>query len=641
MKRFLLTLFLFLFCSVPKALAQNYDFTINSYDFYMAVRENKTFSIKEVINVDFNTPRHGIYRTLPKSGNLQREYGQQEKYKAKISQVKVNEPFTIEDGWENLDGNSYTYTGKYKIKIGDPHTTVNGEKQYIIDYLYRMSPDKLNEQDELYFNIIGTEWEAPISNVRFWIALPKNFDKNKIYLYAGDLGSQDYSKIKYRVEGQKIIGTYYATLQPGEALTIRVPLPEGYFIKPPLIDFAELQKYLTPEYIPFLIPFLLLIVSALLWYIYGRDDKAIAIVEFESPNGYNPVEIAYIYNQEASNADVATLLIYLANKGYIKIEQTETDANSLYQHSDDFIIKKVKDYDGKDALERVFFSALFKEKDTLSKFELESCTELSTAAEKITAEINKAAGILFTKTSSKKQNLVRSFMFISWILVSIYVGVKTIPLLILFLIIFPTVGYLILVTPLIKFICGQKGLKQLNSLIVTCLFGTFWMGITCTVLGTFIAASNGADYLLPILSTILCIIGMGIFEVLMQKWTAEGQNIYNRVLGFKNYIEKVEIDKLQRLVEQDPMYFYNIIPYAYVFGLNSTWFKKFEGITCPPPNYYSGNSFNSRFLTGTTTGIISAVNTAATPVASSSGSGSSSGGGSSGGGGGGGGGVSW
>ena len=46
-----------------------------------------------------------------------------------------------------------------------------------------------------------------------------------------------------------------------------------------------------------------------------------------------------------------------------------------------------------------------------------------------------------------------------------------------------------------------------------------------------------------------------------------------------------DIDKLNELVEDDPEYFYHIIPYAYVFGLTNKWIRNFEDIPVVTPDW--------------------------------------------------------
>ena len=41
-------------------------------------------------------------------------------------------------------------------------------------------------------------------------------------------------------------------------------------------------------------------------------------------------------------------------------------------------------------------------------------------------------------------------------------------------------------------------------------------------------------------------------------------------------------------MEEDPSYFYNILPYAYVMGLTDKWIKAVENIAVPPADWYDG-----------------------------------------------------
>lgn len=70
-------------------------------------------------------------------------------------------------------------------------------------------------------------------------------------------------------------------------------------------------------------PILFLVIALLLWYKYGRDDQVVETVEFYPPQGFNSLEVGFLYKGKAENQDVTSLLIYLANQGYIKIAETE------------------------------------------------------------------------------------------------------------------------------------------------------------------------------------------------------------------------------------------------------------------------------------------------------------------------------
>ena len=71
--------------------------------------------------------------------------------------------------------------------------------------------------------------------------------------------------------------------------------------------------------------------------------------------------------------------------------------------------------------------------------------------------------------------------------------------------------------------------------------------------------------------------------------------IYARVKGFRDFLVTAEKEKLEALVEQNPHYFYDILPYTYALNVSKKWVKKFENIPMPEVdmgtfNYFDGDS---------------------------------------------------
>lgn len=136
---------------------------------------------------------------------------------------------------------------------------------------------------------------------------------------------------------------------------------------------------------------------------------------------------------------------------------------------------------------------------------------------------------------------------------------------------------------------------------------------------------------------------MVVCLVYLPKRTKYGIEMLEKLSGFKNFLKTVEKDRLESLVMDNPNYFYDILPFAYVFGISDKWIKKFESISLQAPSWYdSSDAFNiSSFEAFMSSAMASAQGAMSSSPSSSSSSGGSSGGGSSGGGSGGGGGGSW
>lgn len=78
----------------------------------------------------------------------------------------------------------------------------------------------------------------------------------------------------------------------------------------------------------------------------------------------------------------------------------------------------------------------------------------------------------------------------------------------------------------------------------------------------------------------------------------EGHNIglFRELLGFKQFLEVAEKDRLKLLAEESPSYFYDILPYVHVFNLSSLWIDKFKDIEVSPSAWFDGQRQYERGL---------------------------------------------
>ena len=173
------------------------------------------------------------------------------------------------------------------------------------------------------------------------------------------------------------------------------------------------------------------------------------------------------------------------------------------------------------------------------------------------------------------------------------------------------------------------------------------LGFMVLLAGIVILVSNWQSKLWLGIAVVASAIIIIIFGLLMAKKTKKGTVLYQKLLGFKEFIKTVEKDRLQEFLKQDENYFDKVLPYAIVFDIADTWKDKLKGLEVPPPKWYSGyygNNFSTlMFLNSLDKSMNAMTNTFySTPQSSGSSGGSFGGGGGfSGGGFGGGGGSSW
>ena len=78
--------------------------------------------------------------------------------------------------------------------------------------------------------------------------------------------------------------------------------------------------------------------------------------------------------------------------------------------------------------------------------------------------------------------------------------------------------------------------------------------------------------------------------MLMKARTEKSAQWLGRILGLKRFIKSAELPRLEKLVYENPDYFYNILPYAYVMALSDKWAKNFNKIDIKAPEWYSSST---------------------------------------------------
>ncbi len=175
------------------------------------------------------------------------------------------------------------------------------------------------------------------------------------------------------------------------------------------------------------------------------------------------------------------------------------------------------------------------------------------------------------------------------------------------------------------------------------------LGFTAAFLAIWGSGITQTWYLLPILLPL----GLGLLMIapFMSKKTKHGMEVHAHILGFKEFIDVAEKDRVkffqeikdQMTKDEQIVTFERLLPYAVAFGMGDRWADLFDGILVDysPVWYAGGNDFNMRSFGNSLNDMSSGMKAASVSPSSSSSGGSFSSGGFSGGGFGGGGGSSW
>ncbi len=581
----LISAFLLWLSLAGSAMAENFDIT--NYDVEINVDKDKSAFITETIDVNFFYPSHGIYREIPSKN-------------ATVTDVSVSE--------RNKKSRSMDKTN---IKIGNPNQLITGPHRYIIQYRYNYYDGK----DEFYHNIIGTEWKTNINRASFKVVLPEPVDSSQVGLSIGQYGTAGFDgDAIYHVDGRVIFGETARALAPYEGITLRVEVPHGYF------KFREnpIKKYTIPGL------FLLTIIAFMTWFIHGKDDQVIPFVNFYPIKGLNAIENELAYKGKASTQGIVALLVELAQKGCIKIE---THGTSWTLHK----LKEPTDLDDNqlDLLKAIFGGS----KTKVTKGDLETSRSFYKNCRDIIKDVNKKRSKIFYASSiSFKLRALMTACCIG-VLVLTFLPVFNFSVYELFQ------NFPVLLFPLIALIVLYSTIASSNRNWLQIIFIIIWsIGFGGVPLMLLLTNAFTLENRAVTVFGAICLVISAICTYQLPRRNPRGQSFLEHLKGLKKFIEVAEKPKLQQLVKQDPQYFYNILPMAYIFGISDKWIKQFEDITKLTPEWYSGTHLSSTRFNNFTRSFssVSVPSTANGGISRSSG-----GGGFSGGGGGGGGGGSW
>jgi uncharacterized membrane protein len=121
-----------------------------------------------------------------------------------------------------------------------------------------------------------------------------------------------------------------------------------------------------------------------------------------------------------------------------------------------------------------------------------------------------------------------------------------------------------------------------------------------------------------------------LFARQMSAHTVEGARTRIAVLGFQEFMNRVDADRLKRM---PPDTFEKFLPFAMALGVEHNWAQAFAGIVQNPPAWYVGpygyNSFNPIYFSNSMHSMSNDMSQvfASAPRSSSSGSGFGGGGG--------------
>jgi uncharacterized membrane protein len=314
-KIFLLSLVnLFLFLSWSGVEAQE---IISDYKVEIKINKDSSLDVREDINYNFgNRERHGVYRIIPIT--YATAGGNKRTIKIKKVAVKMDEKdvdFSVDKRGENLE-----------IKIGNKYKLISGEHNYTISYRVLGALNYFPEETELYWNVIGPDWDVPIQRVLTKVEAPRIIKED---CFKGEYGSTERCQFEQLSEREAVFNFY--SLQPGEEATIVVAVDKEEVIEPSW--WRKWQWFLMDNWILFL-PLGTLMWAFNRWWNHGRDPKGrgTIIPYYDVPDNLSVAEVSAVLHNSLRSKDISAMIIQLAVKGFIKIKREKV--GKVFKHTD-------------------------------------------------------------------------------------------------------------------------------------------------------------------------------------------------------------------------------------------------------------------------------------------------------------------
>jgi len=440
------------------------------------------------------------------------------------------QPLAVTDGAGRplrYQAGSERHYRKFKIWIPDAQ---DAARTVVFRYRVANALRFFTDHDELYWNVTGDEWDVPIEAASARIRLPAGATDLRSLAFTGSYGSraQD-ADVQTLSDGVDI--DMRRPLAFHEGLTAVVGWSKGAVAEPGVLARALL--FLGANWL-FTLPLAVFALMLRLWYARGRDPRLRPIVpRYEPPDGLSPAETGTLVDNRADVRDITATLVDLAVRGFLVIEERDREGLLGLWSSKDFTLRRQKTQPGElKPHERAVLHGIFLghgDAVDLSDLKNEFYRELPGIRDRI------FEALVGRGYYARRPDQVRTT---SWIVAAI-VGVTSF---------------------LAAALAWNGGVDLLGAPPLT-IFAS----------GALSAAVVFA------------------FGCVMPARTAAGARALEVVLGFEEFLARVESDRIAR-VEKTPAMFEKFLPFAMALGVEQKWARAFEGICQKPPDWYRGAS---------------------------------------------------
>ncbi|MDE6075833.1 MAG: DUF2207 domain-containing protein, partial [Clostridia bacterium] len=459
------------------------------------------------------------------------------------------------------------YSGLITVDMGDYSNKTNETHYYRIKYEYAIT--KPRGKNAIWLNAVGFGSEAEMEDVNVTIKLPDGLNYAK--RYTNKSGEGDGVSLSPK---NGVISIYNEQLSAYEGITVEMIFNDGVL---------STKADMAPYYIIIAGCVILGLLFIVKFLVFNKDGLT-PVSDTQAPAGMGPLVMGKLIDNRVDQSDVTSLIFYWANKGYLKIDlQNENDIEliRIMQHLPESAPKH----------QHIMYEGLFKSGDIVKINDLSQ--SFYPVVEAVTKEVNAENSKLY---DGKSMGVAVLFALIGGLLMSItpiILAMTTISVKL-----FSIVPLFMIIPAFIVFALAQSvkynTLKYKKKKLALMYAGVVLLSLVCTAVYVIFIPS----YVIEIVpKLILCLIGFAIVilsTTIISRTEAYTEKL-NHIVGFRDFIKYAEKDKLEALLEGNPEYYYQVLPYAIVLGVSDIWEDKFAALTVPPPTWTTNSYMDGMF----------------------------------------------
>ena len=564
--------FLAILCLAPVACADSsLPKGITLFRADVTVLENGTLEVDEEISVNDAAVyyQHGFRRNLPIAPTDRWDTRYAGTYKPDNGiRVKVLEVIEDRKPVKFEQGSGYGYA---QLRIGPQDAPLDsGKHHFVIRYMVYSAMIFGGQRDTLYWSSDGQDHDAPIAESIISVRVPEGIPESAIEIepHVSGIGlsfPQGPETSLDRLDHGNGPIVYRATnVSRRQSLSVAISWPKGYVVRP---QFETLQR----DGWVFAAPGALFLYYLIVWLGLGREPKpGTMVARYEPPDGMSPAAVRFITSGTTDGRSFVAVIAQLAVRGCLRVERL----NGKYKLSRLMSDRATEASLAPEELQTL--KLLFEDQPEI---ELTGAMDERNAAQngRYVAAIHREltdrlGGKYFTRhagyivlgvlatfaialpmaITANGRDTTGAFFFTVWVL---FCGLM---LGMMIEMSFASAWKAVMVS-------GIGWLKLLPGALACAVFG----GAIFALLRN-LARGVSLSFSLMVLAFLLINLGWG---PLLKRRSALGRQVADEIAGFRQFLAKVEQDKLKRLesAAETPQDLDRMLPYAIALDLHEDW----------------------------------------------------------------------